>query len=198
MEQAVQLNIPTHLPPPRLVHELGELPRHRRLGLQRQSFNTPPPHRVTGVLNQAQDGGAAEERQSGRGGGCVLAGLDVARQGDREPQYRRQGGLERGEEGRLPEGRGEEVGVGRAGDRSGIRPERGVAFCTKVPCPPDSLHIQPAKWRTSTMDAVRMVHVVFLEWMSDNDNNGICHNGICRHDRLRCSRTKVSSSDGRR
>lgn len=142
--------------------------------------------------------GAENMKTSWRGGECSNSGLDVARLGDREPQCRRQRGFKRWEKGRLPEGREERAGGVRLGDRSGIRPREGVANCTKVPCPPDSPPHPARKRRTSTMDAEKMANIVFLKWMSDNHNNGTCHEWQMPTRRDTRYPNKVSSSDGRR
>ena len=59
--QSVRLHIRRDHPPPRCAREQLIRPHQHLPGLQRQSFDTPPPQRVTGVSNQEDVVGAEDE-----------------------------------------------------------------------------------------------------------------------------------------
>ena len=91
--QGLCLNIPDCPPPPRCAPEQGKRPHAALPGLQRQSFDTPPPQRVTGVSNQedvkraVKNGSAAGRRMSWSG--AQSPRLQKERTGDSVPQCRR-------------------------------------------------------------------------------------------------------------
>jgi hypothetical protein len=141
--QGLCRNILDCLPPPRCAPKQAKRPRAALPGLQRQSFDTPPPQRVTGVSNQENRLGADDEdgaagRRQGRGGSAEERqheGEDGMREDDlqcrRQREWRERKklgfltGKEKGEQNRSP---GERFGaiwdIGKyrfRGDNQGAR-----------------------------------------------------------------------------
>lgn len=90
----------SHLvPPPRCASWNEKRPRSRLPGLQRQSFNTPPPQRVTGVLNRSCGAGPDETTwRSGAASAEIPASPSVLqeRHGDSHPQSSRERRMKEG------------------------------------------------------------------------------------------------------
>ena len=91
--QDLLLDIPDCPPPPRCAPEQGKRPHAVLPGLQRPSFDTPPPQRVTGVSNQ-EDVKRAVKNRSAAGQRTTCSGgqsprLQKERTGDSVPQCRR-------------------------------------------------------------------------------------------------------------
>ena len=83
--QTLFLHVRRCQPPPHCAPGMGDRPPLRFLGLQGQSFHTPPPLRVNGVWNQEDGVGAEDEKRAvGRWQGRERVGTRDQSDGDVE------------------------------------------------------------------------------------------------------------------
>jgi hypothetical protein len=166
--QSVCLNICDCPSPPRCAPEQGKRPHTVLPGLQRQSFDTPPPQRVIGVSNQedvkraVKNGSAAGRRMSWSG--AQSPRLQKERTGDSVPQCRR---CRKGREENDSASGGEEVKGGHQSCRRWWSVPKGNAPPPRYGVPHPPLRNLGAEKETSPLFVPRL-WLVQCVGMSDN------------------------------